>query len=99
MVFKLINYFLTNLIILLYRYVLYNKIMFPPSIMAHIFNGILILIIVWFGLLNYNTLTNMKVYQKLILLLLFALTIGLHGLSHLGLEVAYQVNKNNTITQ
>ena len=71
------------------------KIKLAPSIMAHILNGLLLLITLWFSLYHYHTLVNLEVYQKLVLLLLLTVTVGLHGLSHLGLEQAYRLNPLN----
>ena len=74
--------------------ILYNmfKTTLAPSIMAHILNGLFLMIILWFSLYHYHTLVNLEVYQKLVLLFLLTLTIGLHGLSHLGLERVYSLN-------
>lgn len=68
------------------------KATLSPSIMAHVLNGLLLLITLWFSLYHYHTLVNLDVYQKLVLLSLLTLIIGLHGLSHLGLEQVYRLN-------
>jgi hypothetical protein len=63
-----------------------------PSIYAHIVNGILILIALILFYNNYSALRNIDVYKKLLLTLVFSISIGVHGLSHLGLETVYNFN-------
>ncbi len=65
----------------------YNK----PSFYSHIFTGLISLFFILIIFIYYNKL-NLNFYQKLILLLLFAILIGIHGLSHLFLEVYYNFN-------
>jgi len=63
--------------------------MIIPSILAHILNGLLILLIVIFGAVNFKKLYTLDTYHILILLLLFAILVGIHGISHRGLETTY----------
>ena len=63
-----------------------------PSIYAHILNGILLLISVILIYRNYSTIFRLAASEKVKLVLLFSLAIGLHGLSHLGLEYVYKFN-------
>lgn len=63
-----------------------------PSIYSHIIQGFLILFAVLYIFKYWNLVKNLDVYRKLILLLLFAVVIGIHSLSHLGLEYIYQFN-------
>jgi disulfide bond formation protein DsbB len=58
------------------------------SLIAHIFSGLFMFIAFVFVLMNYSKLRS-NVYMFAILLLLLAITMTLHGLSHLGLEVVY----------
>ena len=60
-----------------------------PAFYAHIMNGLLL-----FGalLILYLNLSNIGNYQKIVLLILFSIGIGVHGLSHLGLEYIYGFN-------
>jgi disulfide bond formation protein DsbB len=58
------------------------------SLLAHVFSGLFMFIALVFVLMNYSKLRS-NVYMFAILLLLLAITMTLHGLSHLGLEVVY----------
>ena len=60
----------------------------PVSLLAHVFSGLFMFIAFVFVLMNYSKLRS-NVYVFAILLLLLAITMTLHGLSHLGLEVVY----------
>jgi hypothetical protein len=63
-----------------------------PSIMAHMLNGALLLVCVLFAIAYYPKIYALDVYRQFILLLLFTLVIGLHGISHLLLEKGYHYN-------
>jgi disulfide bond formation protein DsbB len=63
----------------------------PVSLIAHIFSGLFMFIAFVFVVMNYSKLrSNVAVFA--VLLLLLAITMTLHGLSHLGLEVVYGYN-------
>jgi hypothetical protein len=63
----------------------------PVSLIAHIFSGLFMFIAFVFVVMNYSKLrSNVAVFA--VLLLLLAITMTLHGLSHLGLEVVYAYN-------
>jgi hypothetical protein len=62
---------------------------FIPSIYAHILNGALMLIAFVILYKNYSKISNLEPYKLIGLTLLFSLTVGIHGLSHLGLETKY----------
>jgi len=63
-----------------------------PSIYAHITNGLLLFIAMILIYRNYKTILRLNTYERIVLLLLFSLAIGVHGLSHLGLESVYNWN-------
>ena len=63
-----------------------------PSIYAHIMNGILLFISAILVYRNYSTISRIAASEKVKLVLLFSLAVGLHGLSHLGLEYMYKFN-------
>jgi hypothetical protein len=63
-----------------------------PSYYAHIINGLLLLFAFYVAYKNYSKIINLEPYSKIILLLLFSMSVGIHGLSHLGLERNYQYN-------
>ena len=67
-----------------------------PSIYAHIMNGILLFISAILIYRNYSTISRIAASEKIKLVLLFSLAIGLHGLSHLGLEYIYKFNPLKT---
>ena len=67
-----------------------------PSIYAHIMNGILLFISVILIYRNYSTISRIAASEKVKLVLLFSLAVGLHGLSHLGLEYVYKFNPLKT---
>jgi hypothetical protein len=60
-----------------------------PSVYAHVANGILLLIAVIILSKNYSKIALLEPYKLLIITLLFSLSVGVHGLSHLGLEQYY----------
>ena len=70
-------------------------VFFSPSFWAHTSTGFLILIILFIFIKNYNQIINLNIYNILILLLLFTIVIGIHGLSHIGLESIYGFNPIN----
>lgn len=67
---------------------IYNK----PSFYAHAINGILLLFSIIILYINYSKISKEEPYKIIILILLFSIAIGVHGLSHLGLEKEYNFN-------
>jgi len=65
-----------------------------PSFYAHVLNAILILVAVMLLVKYYRTL---RPYEVIVVALLFSIGMGVHGLSHLGLETAYGFNPINEI--
>ena len=65
---------------------------FIPSVYAHILNGALLLFAFVMLYKNYSKISNLEPYKLIGLTLLFSLTVGIHGLSHLGLEAKYNYN-------
>lgn len=64
--------------------------MFPqPSFSAHILHALLFLIAVVYGLQHFRALRALDPYRVSVLLLLFSAVLGIHSLSHLGLEKGY----------
>ena len=63
-----------------------------PSFYAHIFNGILLFIGLILIALNYSKLIKIETYKIIMIVLVFSIAIGIHGLSHLGLEYIYNFN-------
>jgi hypothetical protein len=68
------------------------------SLLAHVFSGLFMFIAFVFVLMNYSKLRS-NVYVFALLLLLVAITMSLHGLSHLGLEVVYGYDPLSLLTK
>ncbi len=75
---------------------MYNIYMFP-SFYAHIMNGLILLGAFILFYKNYYKISNLEPYKKVVLTLLFSIGIGIHGLSHLGLEQMYNFNPMQSI--
>jgi tetrahydromethanopterin S-methyltransferase subunit E len=63
--------------------------MLAPSIMAHALNGLLMLAAVIVAYINISVLRRLEPFKIVMILLVFSIAIGIHGLSHLGLESVY----------
>jgi hypothetical protein len=63
-----------------------------PSFYAHILNGLFLLLSAVILYNNYDKITKSSPYQLLTLTLIMSIAIGIHGLSHLGLETVYGFN-------
>ena len=71
---------------------MYNyNILLKPSLYAHVLNG-LFLLFAFILLLQYSSNKTDNYYKQLVIYLLFSIAIGIHGLSHFGLEVVYNYN-------
>ena len=60
-----------------------------PSIITHTLNGFFLIVSFLFVMINFSKLQNLDTYRMLVLILLFSLVLGVHGISHLGLEHEY----------
>lgn len=60
-----------------------------PSLMAHAISGLLVAGSVLFAVLSASRLKGLDTYRILVLALLFAIAVGLHGVSHAILEKEY----------
>ena len=67
-----------------------------PSFYAHVLNALLILLAVILMIKHGRAL---RPYELLVVVLLFSIGMGVHGLSHLGLETVYHFNPLNAIIQ
>ena len=65
---------------------------FIPSVYAHIVNWLLLLLATFMLFKNYSKVIMLEPYKLIILTLIFSIGIGIHGLSHLGLEHNYNYN-------
>ena len=69
-----------------------NKVFTSPSFYAHIFNSITIILILIILYNNFSKIINIEPYKLLMLISIFSIVIGIHGISHLGLEYIYNYN-------
>jgi hypothetical protein len=65
------------------------NILSKPSFYAHIISSLLLLFSFIFIYRNYSKIMNVEPYKFTVIILLLSLVIGVHGLSHLGLESSY----------
>ena len=69
--------------------------MLAPSVMAHALNGVLMFAAVVVAYMNFRVLYKLDPYKKVMILLVFSVAVGVHALSHLGLETVYGLNPFN----
>lgn len=62
---------------------------FHPSIYAHMTSGGIFLLSIAFLIFYFSKISSRDPYQILVLSLLFSIAIGIHGISHIGLESLY----------
>ena len=66
--------------------------MYTPSFYAHVLNGVLLFVAIILMCLYFSQIKKLNTYQMVILLLVFSLAVGIHGISHLGMEYIYGYN-------
>ena len=66
-----------------------------PSIITHTVNGIFLMLSFLFVIIYFSKLQSLDAYHILVLSLLFSLVLGVHGISHLGLEREYGYSPYN----
>jgi len=69
-----------------------SELLSLPSFYAHAVNGILLLVAIIILFKNYTSIKKIDNYKIIIMILLFSIAAGVHGLSHLGLEKGYGYN-------
>lgn len=69
-----------------------SSVYISPSFYACILNGLLLLLALFLLYSNYSEVKSFDLYKIMMLILIFSLAIGIHGLMHLGLEVYYKYN-------
>ena len=70
----------------------YAPSFYAPSFYAHIINGLLMLFAFILLYKNYSKIKNLEPYKLIILILILSICVGVHGLSHAGLESIYNYN-------
>lgn len=68
------------------------KYLIAPSLNSLFFTGILLFLILFLIVTNFSKIYRLPFFQKIILLSILAIAIGVHGLIHLGLESTYNFN-------
>lgn len=66
-----------------------NKIYLIPSFYSHIINGVFLFIAFILLYKDHSKISQLEPYKLISLMLLFSISIGIHGLTHLGLEKGY----------
>jgi hypothetical protein len=60
-----------------------------PSFFAHILNALFLVVAVYLVYIHYSQLSKADPWKLVVLVLLFGIIVGVHGISHLGLEQTY----------
>ena len=63
-----------------------------PSFYAHLLNGAFLLIAAYIAFVSAGSLKRADSLRIVCITLLFSIAVGVHGLSHLGLEAVYGYN-------
>jgi hypothetical protein len=63
-----------------------------PSFYAHVLNALFMLAAIVVVALNFSKLRKLDTYGMVKLLLIASIAVGVHGLSHQGLERNYNYN-------
>jgi hypothetical protein len=69
-----------------------EKLLTIPSIRAHTLNGGLLLLGGVLIALNFSFIRRLPALQLITLVLILSIAVGVHGLSHIGVESAYGYN-------
>jgi hypothetical protein len=68
-----------------------------PSVLAHILSGGLMFLALYIAVTSFKALRALDTYRMLALLLAFSTAVGVHGVSHLGLERTYGYSPLNML--
>jgi len=69
-----------------------SNYLIAPSLNSLFITGLLILAIFIIIITDMNKVMKFNNYQKIMLLSIITIAIGIHGLIHLGVETAYNFN-------
>ena len=69
-----------------------KKLLRVPSFVATLLTGLILLVLVLTAMFSWNKVKTFSLYEKLMIVSVFGIVLGLHGLLYLGLEVAYNFN-------
>jgi uncharacterized membrane protein HdeD (DUF308 family) len=65
------------------------SILANPSVLAHMINGFLLMLTGVLVAWNFRTLRKSNPYRLVLLVSILSIAVGIHALSHLGLESMY----------
>jgi hypothetical protein len=68
------------------------KFLPPPSVMSHMLNGGLLLLGGILIAVNLSFIRRLPALQLILLVLILSIAVGVHGISHVGVESAYGYN-------
>lgn len=68
------------------------KLLMIPSVASHTLSGGFLLLALVLVALNFKTVTHLPLLQLLLLVLVASIAVGIHGLSHIGVEREYGYN-------
>jgi hypothetical protein len=74
-----------------------SNILIAPSLNSLFITGMLLLVIFFLVITNFNQLLKYTLYEKITMLSLIVIAIGIHGLIHLGVEQEYDFNPYNWV--
>ena len=63
-----------------------------PSLYAHMLSGIVLTVSLLYLVFNMTKILSRDPYQIVLLMVLFSIALGVHGLSHAKLESTYHYN-------
>lgn len=66
-----------------------DNIFYAPSFYSHILNSFFMVLAMVILYKNYASISIRTPYQLVTLVLLISIAVGIHGISHLGLEKIY----------
>jgi len=69
-----------------------DKLFTIPSIMAHTLNGGLLLVGAVLIAMNFNLIRRLPPLQLVVLVLILSIAVGVHAISHVGVESTYGYN-------
>jgi len=69
-----------------------HTIYLTPSLYSHLFNAFFLFLAVVIFVLYFPQVKKMNSYELISISLLTSIAIGIHGISHLGLEKIYNYN-------
>lgn len=69
-----------------------DKLVMIPSVMAHTLNGGLLLVGLAIIAMNFTFIRRLPVLQLVMLVLVLSIAVGVHAISHVGVESTYGYN-------